>query len=114
MSMAHSVEIRVPFLDHYLVETVGRIDERWKQDRKTPKPLLVRALDGLLPKDVVFRPKQGFTFPFAQWLKREKLHILIGAGRAKEHYWRLFEKGQVHWSKPWALAVLQQFKNTTT
>jgi asparagine synthase (glutamine-hydrolysing) len=114
MSMAHSVEIRVPFLDHYLVETVGRLDKCWKQDRKTPKPLLVRSLDGLLPQEVVFRSKQGFTFPFAQWLKREKLRILIGEGRTKEHYWRLFEKGQVHWSKPWALAVQQQFKNITT
>ncbi len=114
MSMAHSVEIRVPFLDQYLVETAGRLDERWKQDRKTPKPLLVKALDGLLPEEVVFRSKKGFTFPFEQWLKREKLRVLIGEGRAKEHYWKLFRKGQVHWSKPWALAVLQQFKNITT
>src|SRR5439155_7597659 len=52
MSMAHSLEVRVPFLDHVLVESVMRLPESAKKNGKVPKPLLVRALQDLLPNEV--------------------------------------------------------------
>ncbi|RMD99365.1 MAG: hypothetical protein D6812_11755 [Deltaproteobacteria bacterium] len=71
MSMAHALEVRVPLIDHHLVETVAAIPAAWKVGKDAPKRLLVKALDGILPPEIVHRPKMGFTFPFAHWLKEE-------------------------------------------
>src|SRR5262249_51958148 len=70
MSMAHALEVRVPLLDHLLVDLVTSLPDSIKQPAgDTPKPLLVRSLDGLLPESIVHRPKQGFTLPFDPWMR---------------------------------------------
>ena len=63
MSMAHSLEVRVPFLDHPLVEFVTHLPQELKLAKGTPKALLVAALEDLLPSEVVHQAKRGFTFP---------------------------------------------------
>lgn len=70
MSMAHALEVRVPFLDHELVEYVLGVSDALKFPH-TPKQLLVSALGDLLPAEVVNRPKMGFTFPWDSWLRNE-------------------------------------------
>jgi asparagine synthase (glutamine-hydrolysing) len=72
-SMAHSLEVRVPLLDHHLVEWMARIPSRYKVHgpRLTLKYLLKEAASGLLPADVIHRPKAGFHVPVPGWLKRE-------------------------------------------
>ncbi|MDQ3819128.1 MAG: asparagine synthase (glutamine-hydrolyzing), partial [Acidobacteriota bacterium] len=64
-SMAHSLEVRVPLLDHLLLEDVMRIAGRLKLRPKITKPLLVNSLPGTLPRGVMSGPKRGFTLPFA-------------------------------------------------
>ena len=70
MSMAHGLEVRVPFLDHNLVDLILAINDKNKYP-KTTKKLLIDSLQGLLPKYVYDRPKMGFTFPWEKWLKNE-------------------------------------------
>jgi asparagine synthase (glutamine-hydrolysing) len=113
MSMAHSLETRVPFLDHRLVEYVMGLPQAWKIGSQVNKPLLVQALNGSLPPSVWQRPKMGFTFPFAEWMKNQadtfaedgSGHSLLNKAATKE-VWRKFKAGRLHWSRPWALTVL--------
>lgn len=113
MSMAHSLEIRVPFLDHRLVEYVQSLPLTLKLRGGMNKPLLLQALGGRFPRTVWNRQKMGFTFPFAQWLQQrgEELQAYSLAQplfhrTAVEGIWKDFREGRVHWSRPWALAVL--------
>lgn len=68
MSMANSLEVRVPFFDHDLVEYVLGVPDQYKYP-KYPKSLLVESLGDLLPNEIVHRKKMGFTFPWAQWMR---------------------------------------------
>ncbi len=80
-SMAHGLELRVPLLDHRVVETVVQAPGRWKRPGRRPKRLLAEAVGHRLPADAAKGPKRGFTFPWAAWLRRalapwaeERLH----------------------------------------
>lgn len=68
-SMAHSLEVRVPLLDHRLVEHVARIPGAAKIMRGVNKALLVKSFESELPRDVVARRKGIFWFPWAEWLR---------------------------------------------
>jgi asparagine synthase (glutamine-hydrolysing) len=68
-SMAHGLELRVPLLDHQLVEQTVQIPGALKRPDPRPKPLLLDAVGRRLPKLVHHHPKQGFTFPWAAWLR---------------------------------------------
>src|SRR4029079_14596168 len=72
MSMAHSLEVRVPFVDTKLVDYVLSLPGEWKLDRGNigPKPLLADTLADLLPRDFRARPKMGFTLPWEKWLQQ--------------------------------------------
>jgi len=69
MSMANSLEVRVPFLDHLFVETALAIPGRFKVAGGHNKRLLVKAMADFLPEEVYNRNKMGFVFPFESWLK---------------------------------------------
>jgi len=101
MSMAHSVEIRVPLLDHHLVETVDAVGAQETRQ----KGLLIAAIAGLLPQPIVDRPKQGFTFPFALWLRNGSARDRLGEGKIAYQLWNEFLTGRAHWSRVWAAAV---------
>jgi asparagine synthase (glutamine-hydrolysing) len=114
MSMAHSLEVRVPLLDHRLVEAVLRLPAAAKRDGGRLKGLLLQSVGERLPPLVRDRrEKLGFTFPFDTWLRgplREACqappHQLLrpeGVARVR----RAYAAGKLHWSRPWALAVLQ-------
>ena len=116
MGMAHSIEARVPYLDHRLVETVLGLPASLKLDRARPKPLLLDALGDRLPREIWDRPKMGFTFPMAAWMRAraaELEHLCLEDKRlqrpAVEAVWRAFAAGRSHWSRPWALLVLARF-----
>jgi asparagine synthase (glutamine-hydrolysing) len=119
MSMAHSLEVRVPFVDHLLVDDVMALSDEAKQANGTPKRLLVEALDGLLPDEIVHRPKQGFTLPFDPWMRgplrsfcERRLAALgerqVVKPREIQRVWRSFLDGgnDVSWSRLWTLVVL--------
>jgi asparagine synthase (glutamine-hydrolysing) len=69
MSMAASIESRVPFLDHKLVEFAATLPDRWKLDGWTTKRVLRESMKGLLPDSILNRPKMGFPVPFAHWTR---------------------------------------------
>jgi asparagine synthase (glutamine-hydrolysing) len=68
-SMAHGMELRVPLLDHKLVERAVQSPGACKRPDPRPKPLLVDAVGPRLPKIVHRHPKLGFTFPWRAWLQ---------------------------------------------
>jgi asparagine synthase (glutamine-hydrolysing) len=69
MSMAHSLEVRAPLLDHRLVEFVARLPVGWKRNATQSKILLRGVLDGKVPRAAFDRPKHGFVSPIVQWLR---------------------------------------------
>ncbi len=69
MSMAASIESRVPFLDHTLVEFAAGIPDRLKMCGRTQKYILKAAVSDLLPRGIVHRRKMGFPTPLAEWLR---------------------------------------------
>lgn len=121
MSMAHALEVRVPFLDHKLVEYVTGISDKMKYPY-SPKKLLTDAMAHLIPEEVVNRPKMGFIFPWQKWLKKElyefvdqKMKDLGKRGIFVEaevnHLWKRFLAGDplVSWSRIWYLVVLENW-----
>jgi len=76
MSMAASVESRVPFLDHVLVEFTARIPGRYTLRGLSGKQILKSAVEDLLPHSIVRRPKMGFPTPWAYWLGGSQLEKL--------------------------------------
>lgn len=86
LSMAHSVEARVPFLDNDLVELASRIPARFKLEAGRSKLVLKHALRGLLPEAVLERRKQGFTPPDESWYRQhpEFIRKLILSPRARD------------------------------
>jgi asparagine synthase (glutamine-hydrolysing) len=81
-SMAHSLEVRVPLLDHQLVEWMSGLKPEWKLKGGDGKHLFKRALKPYLPDDIMYRRKQGFSIPLAEWFRgplREKYrHEVLG------------------------------------
>ncbi|MGA9799645.1 MAG: asparagine synthase (glutamine-hydrolyzing) [Terriglobales bacterium] len=123
MSMAHGLELRVPLIDHELADKLLALPGAWKLDSNQPKPLLVRALKGALPKEIVDRKKQGFTLPFERWL-RENLRAEMEAALPKigrgplgswlnydavAQVWDDFLSQRTSWSRIWSLYVLEEW-----
>ncbi len=76
MSMAASIESRVPFLDHKLVELTAKMPTNMKLRGTTTKFLLKEAMKGILPDEILYRPKMGFPVPLASWLRNEFKHYV--------------------------------------
>ena len=74
MSMAASIESRVPFLDHPLVEFTARIPAEQQVKGMAGKFILKEAVEDLLPHDIIYRQKMGFPTPWAYWLAGQQLH----------------------------------------
>ena len=120
MSMAHSLEVRVPLLDHRLVEWVYSLPGEMKRGHH-PKSFFVEALgDDLLP-EVAHRKKMGFTLPFERWLhtslKKFVDEILTDREAVEQaglepsevlDIWERFQRGHksTSWSRIWSLVVL--------
>ncbi|HYN10674.1 MAG TPA: asparagine synthase (glutamine-hydrolyzing) [Vicinamibacterales bacterium] len=128
MSMCHGLEIRVPLLDHQLVEYLMSLPESAKTAQGPPKPLLTGSLDRELPAFCVARPKRGFVLPLDDWMRtslrslcEEQLGANGLAGRsifrpaAVESVWRSFLTGKPRttWSRPWALVTLNNWLDRT-
>jgi asparagine synthase (glutamine-hydrolysing) len=122
MSMRHSLELRVPFLDHPVVEFALRLSDSEKRHSERPKALLIAALGDLLPDEVVTQRKRTFTLPWEKWL-RGPLRARLAAGisnwapslapvisrEAAQRVWNNFLLGQTSWSHVWSLHVLNEW-----
>ena len=112
-SMAHSLELRVPLLDHRVVQAMAAVEPSRKLSRSVNKPLLVDAADDPIVREAAMRPKRGFTLPMSNWLKQHAniLEEMSGESDAVDRkeataMWKQFRAGRLHWSRAWGLAVL--------
>jgi asparagine synthase (glutamine-hydrolysing) len=95
MSMANSLEARVPFLDHEFVEFSATISPDLKLRGLITKYILKRALSQLLPKEIIHRKKQGFSIPMKNWLRDELRNMMLGV-LSRE---RIIEKGYFNYEQ---------------
>lgn len=127
MSMAHSLEVRVPFVDVDVVRFALSVPGKLKLNGgapRLPKPLLAAAVTDLLPRDFLARRKMGFTLPFERWmqstLRTEIAAVMCDSHRYKEaglsgqvvaEVWNRFLRApaKIGWSRPWALYVLAKW-----
>ena len=100
-SMAVSLEAREPLLDHHLVELAARLPETRRVSGGQGKLALKQAMEGTLPRQILYRPKQGFVLPIAQWFRSE----LKEAARAAARSERLLDTG---WFDAAALSQLAE------
>ena len=97
MSMSAGVEVRVPFLDMDLVKHVSKIPSKYKQRGKEGKWVLKKIMENYLPKEIIYRPKNGFGVPLRKWLKEDLddwLRETISIERLKDR--GLFKANEVH------------------
>ena len=112
-SMAHSVEVRVPYLDDEVVSLAARIPGAWKTNGPGNKPLLVGAIGDAYIAEAARRPKRNFSFPLGRWMQERAgtmreaaLRTDVLDRRAVGKLWGAFEQGRLHWSRAWSLVVL--------
>lgn len=100
MSMAHGVEIRVPFLDKDFVKLTLSLAPADKYGGPFPKQVLIDAFRDILPSAIWQRKKMGFTFPFAEWLREDEWarSKLQSGGKSSIELLHQFDRGRFHWS----------------
>jgi asparagine synthase (glutamine-hydrolysing) len=86
MSMAASIESRVPFLDHPFVEFATRVPDDLKIRNGTAKYILKKAVEDILPHDIVYRKKMGFPTPVRQWFRERRADRLFALLQAKDGF----------------------------
>ena len=121
VSMRHSLEVRVPFLDHRLVEFVAALPDSAKKSA-APKALLAESVQDLVPAEALNHTKRTFTLPWEHWL-RGKLGVEVASrlnsltpslalvldGEVAKTVWRQFLRGRTNWARPWSLFVLNEW-----
>jgi asparagine synthase (glutamine-hydrolysing) len=126
-SMAHSLEVREPLMDHPLVEWLATLAASHKIRRGEGKYLLKKAMEPYLPWDVLYRPKMGFSVPLARWLRgplRRQVQSAILGPRLADSGWfdvaylrRLVEEHQAgtrdHSTPLWTLLMFEAFLRNT-
>jgi asparagine synthase (glutamine-hydrolysing) len=76
MSMSHALEVRVPFLDHEVVEFIAKLPTSWKMKGTETKAILRTALKNTLPVEIANRGKQGYSLPIKNWLREDMRPLL--------------------------------------
>jgi asparagine synthase (glutamine-hydrolysing) len=122
VSMARSLEVRVPLLDAPLVEFVGSLPDAARVRAGSQKALLIEALKDVLPPEILAQPKRTFTLPWEEWLrgplrKRMEASFAEPAAALAPHLrrdgvgdvWTAFLAGKTSWSRPWSLYVLNEW-----
>jgi asparagine synthase (glutamine-hydrolysing) len=122
VSMARSLEVRVPLLDTPLVEFVNALPDAARRRNGVQKALLVEALGSLVPAEVTAQKKRTFTLPWEQWLRgplkarveesfahiAPQLAPLLKRDGARD-VWQMFLAGKTSWSRPWAIFTLNEW-----
>jgi asparagine synthase (glutamine-hydrolysing) len=122
VSMARSLEVRVPLLDTPLVEFVNALPDAARRRQDVQKALLVEALGSLLPAEIAAQKKRTFTLPWEQWL-RGPLQARVEESFAHlspqlapllkiegvRGVWQAFLAGKTSWSRPWAIFALNEW-----
>ena len=122
VSMARSLEVRVPFLDTPLVEFAAALPDTARIEPGVSKGLLRAALAGLIPAEILGQRKRTFTLPWEEWLRtslrtrvESSFKELAPALKSRMHaagiqmVWDNFLHGRTSWSRPWSLYVLNEW-----
>jgi asparagine synthase (glutamine-hydrolysing) len=126
MSMAVSLEVRAPLVDHKLIEFVARIPASLKLHGTQTKHIFKRAVRGLVPDEMLNRPKQGFGLPLQQWINQELQDYIRGVmterrtlerGYFNQDYINLLfaehsRERRDHGAQLWSLFMLEQWHRT--
>jgi asparagine synthase (glutamine-hydrolysing) len=122
VSMARSLEVRVPLLDTPLVEFVCALPDAARRRDGTAKALLNEAIADLLPREILAQKKRTFTLPWEQWLRgplRKRLEASFAEiapglaphlhGDGVREVWSTFLAGKTSWSRPWSIYALNEW-----
>jgi asparagine synthase (glutamine-hydrolysing) len=123
MSMQHALEVRVPFLDHPLMEFCATIPPEMKMRWLKKKYLLKRALKNVLPREVISHRKQGFVGPMTQWLKNDlksyaletlsesnlKRHGILNGQTVNKILDEHFSQRELHDTLIWSMLIFQKW-----
>jgi asparagine synthase (glutamine-hydrolysing) len=122
VSMARSLEVRVPLLDTPLVEFVAALPDGARRKSGVQKALLVEAMGDLLPAEITSQKKRTFTLPWEEWLRgplRTRMEESFASVPAAltalvkpdgvSSVWNAFLSGKTSWSRPWSLFVLYEW-----
>jgi asparagine synthase (glutamine-hydrolysing) len=125
-SMSVSLETRIPYLDHRLIEFSFKIPEEYKVRGNQGKWILKKVLERYIPKDLFDRPKKGFTVPLAEWLAgplRDWAEALLNETNLKKEgffnsekiifYWKELLQGKTEYEREiWCTLMFQMWKNS--
>jgi asparagine synthase (glutamine-hydrolysing) len=122
VSMARSLEVRVPLLDTPLVEFVNALPDAVRRRDGSPKALLKEAIGDLLPQEILTQKKRAFTLPWEEWLRgplRKRIEASFAEPAAElapylrgdgvSEVWNAFLAGKTSWSRPWSIYVLNEW-----
>jgi asparagine synthase (glutamine-hydrolysing) len=126
-SMAHSLEVREPLMDHELVEWAATLPSAFKLQGSNGKAFFKKAMEPHLPHDVLYRPKMGFSVPLARWFRgplRQRLRDTLLGGAISQTGWlnasevqRLVEQHEAgtydHSTPLWSLMMFDAFLRNT-
>lgn len=113
-SMSNSLEVRVPLLEHKLVEFALSIPSKYKLGKKILKDIM----NDYLPEEIIKRKKKGFFFPMEKWLKGDLKDFLLAGifdidsffdKKELQNLWKKFERGSIHWSRIWSISILNHY-----
>lgn len=112
MSMAHGLEIRVPFLDDEMIKAANATDEKIIFGGSYQKQLLISSFKNSLPEEIWQRPKMGFSFPFEEWLKNSPYLEMLkqSSNKHTQKACSDFLAGRLPWSRIMSLIVLKHKK----
>jgi asparagine synthase (glutamine-hydrolysing) len=110
MSMWHSVEVRVPFLDRRIINYANQLPANIRFDKKLPKGLLIKAFKNELPSEIWNRPKRGFVFPFQQWMSKSSAVNTNNPNLQRMH--TQLKEGTLHWSRFWAYSLVSKERSS--
>lgn len=109
MSMAHGLEIRVPFLDTDFLKMVFSIHSDLKYKGKGSKQLLIDSFNHQLPRSIWDRPKMGFSFPFTEWFANNRYSNT--GNKTVDDAFPIFKEGGLHWSQFFTILLLATYGN---
>jgi asparagine synthase (glutamine-hydrolysing) len=122
VSMARSLEVRLPLLDTPLVEFVGALPGAARLRDEQPKALLSEAIADLLPQEILTQKKRAFTLPWEEWLRgplRKRVEASFAElapglaayvhGDGVREVWSSFLAGKTSWSRPWSIYVMNEW-----
>lgn len=120
-SMANSLEVRSPLLDHKLMELIAQMPSSLKLSKGRGKYIFKKSLSGIVPEEILYRPKQGFAIPIAEWLRKDLKEAAYASVMSSEdgllnrafltRCWNQHQQGHRDWSALlWSVLMFREWQ----